>query len=84
MKIKAITLFSGYDSQCLALDRLKEMHPDFDYCLQAWAEVDKYAIQAHNLIYPQWADRNLGDVSKIEWENYPQFKDCDLLTLSFP
>ena len=33
MKINVITLFSGYDSQCLALDRLKEMHPDFDYCL---------------------------------------------------
>lgn len=84
MKIKVITLFSGYDSQCLALDRLKEMHPDFDYCLQAWAEIDKYAIQAHNLIYPQWADRNLGDVSKIDWEEYPQFADCDLLTYSWP
>lgn len=84
MKIKVITLFSGYDSQCLALDRLKERHPDFDYDLLAWSEIDKYAIQAHNLLYPQWADRNLGDVSKIEWEKYPEFKDCDLLTYSFP
>ncbi len=84
MKIKVITLFSGYDSQCLALDRLKEQHPDFDYTLLAWSEIDKYAIQAHNLIYPQWAGRNLGDVSKIEWEKYPQFADCDLLTYSYP
>ena len=84
MKIKAITLFSGYDSQCLALDRLREEHSGFDYELLAWSEIDKYAIQAHNLIYPQWADRNLGDVSKIEWEQYPQFRDCDLLTYSFP
>lgn len=84
MKIKVITLFSGYDSQCLALDRLKEKHPDFDYDLLCWSEIDKYAIQAHNLIYPQWAGRNLGDVSKIEWEKYPQFADCDLLTYSFP
>lgn len=84
MKIRVITLFSGYDSQCLALDRLRDTHPDFDYELIAWSEIDKYAIQAHNLIYPQWADRNLGDVSKIEWENYPQFKGCDLLTYSFP
>lgn len=84
MKITAVTLFSGYDSQCLALDRLKEQHPDFDYTLLAWSEIDKYAIQAHNLIYPQWADRNLGDVSKIDWEQYPQFKDCDLLTYSWP
>lgn len=84
MKIKVITLFSGYDSQCLALDRLKERHPDFDYDLLAWSEIDKYAIQAHNLIYPQWSERNLGDVSKIDWEQHPQFKDCDLLTYSFP
>lgn len=84
MKKTVITLFSGYDSQCLALDRLKENYPDFDYELLCWSEIDKYAIQAHNLIYPQWADRNLGDVSKIDWEKYPLFKDCDLLTMSFP
>lgn len=84
MKITAVTLFSGYDSQCLALDRLKEQHPDFDYELLCWSEIDKYAIQAHNLIYPQWADRNLGDVSKIDWERHPECKDCDILTYSFP
>lgn len=84
MKISVVTLFSGYDSQCLALDMLKEAHPNFDYDLVAWSEIDKYAIQAHNLIYPQWADRNLGDVSKIDWEQHPECKDCDLLTYSFP
>lgn len=30
-KIRVCTLFSGYDSQCMALDRLKEQHPEFDY-----------------------------------------------------
>ena len=30
-KIKVFTAFSGYDSQCLALKRLKDDHPDFDY-----------------------------------------------------
>lgn len=24
-----VTLCSGYDSQCMALERLKERHPDF-------------------------------------------------------
>lgn len=38
--LKVITLFSGYDSQCLALNRLKEAYPDFDYELVAWAEFD--------------------------------------------
>lgn len=75
------TAFSGYDSQCLALDRLKEHFPDFDYELVGWAEIDKYAIQAHNALYPQWADRNYGDISKIDWEKVPDF---DLFTYSSP
>lgn len=77
MKLRVCTLFSGYDSQCMALDRLKEMHPEFDYELVALAEIDKYAIQAHNAVYPQWSDRNYGDVSKIDWNQVPDF---DLLT----
>ena len=81
MKIKVFTAFSGYDSQCLALDRLKENYPDFDYELVGWAEIDKYAIQAHNAIYPQWADRNYGDISKINWDEVPDF---DLFTYSSP
>lgn len=80
-KIRVCTLFSGYDSQCMALDRLKEQHPEFDYELVAWAEIDKFAIQAHNAVYPQWADRNYGDVSKIDWDQVPDF---DLLTYSSP
>lgn len=80
-KIKVITLCSGYDSQCMALDLLKEQFPLFDYELVAWSEIDKYAIQAHNAVYPQWADRNLGDMTKIDWT---QVGGCDLLTYSTP
>jgi len=46
--IKVFTAFSGYDSQCLALKRLKRDFPAFDYELVGWSEIDKYAIQAHN------------------------------------
>lgn len=81
MKIKVFTLFSGYDSQCMALDKLKQKHPDFDYELVGWSEIDKSAIDAHNAVYPQWAERNYGDVSKINWEQVPDF---DLLTYSSP
>jgi DNA (cytosine-5)-methyltransferase 1 len=81
MTIRVFTMFSGYDSQCMALDRLKEKYPEFDYELVGWAEIDKYAIQAHNVVYPQWADRNYGDVSKIDWSKVPDF---DLLTYSSP
>jgi DNA (cytosine-5)-methyltransferase 1 len=81
MKIKVFTLFSGYDSQCMALDKLKAKYPQFDYELIGWAEIDKSAIDAHNAVYPQWAERNYGDVSKINWEQVPDF---DLLTYSSP
>lgn len=74
--LKVFTAFSGYDSQCMALDRL-----NIDYYLVGWSEIDKYAIQAHNAVYPQYADRNYGDISKIDWNKVPDF---DLFTYSFP
>lgn len=74
--IRVFTAFSGYDSQCMALDRL-----GIEYELVGWSEIDKYAIQAHNAVYPNWANRNYGDISKIDWANVPDF---DLFTYSFP
>lgn len=74
--LKVFTAFSGYDSQCMALDRL-----NIDYYLVGWSEIDKYAIQAHNAVYPQYADRNYGDISKIDWNKVPDF---NLFTYSFP
>lgn len=81
MKLKVITLCSGYDSQCMALDMLKKAYGSFDYELVAWSEIDKYAIAAHNAVYPQWSERNLGDMTKIDWA---KVKGCDLLTYSTP
>lgn len=80
-KIRVFTAFSGYDSQCMALDKLKADFPQFDYELVGWAEIDPYAIKAHNAVYPQWADRNYGDISKINWDEVPDF---DLFTYSSP
>lgn len=90
MFIKVVTLCSGYDSQCLALNRLKQNFPDFDYELIAWSEFDpeskaplekQPAVIAHNALFPQYADRNLGDMTKIDWSKVPDF---DLLTYSTP
>lgn len=74
--MRVCTTFSGYDSQCMALDRI-----GIPYELVAWSEIDKYAIAAHNAVYPQWADRNLGDITKVDWDNVPDF---DLFTYSSP
>ena len=89
-KLRVFTAFAGYDSQCLALNRLKEHYPDFDYELVGWSEFDpesksplerQPAIIAHNALFPQWSDRNYGDICQIDWENVPDF---DLFTYSFP
>lgn len=74
--LRVCTTFSGYDSQCMALDRI-----GIPYELVAWCEIDKYAIAAHNAVYPQWADRNLGDITKVDWAQVPDF---DLFTYSSP
>ena len=79
-KLRVVTLFSGYDSQCLGLDRLHKNY-QFDYELIGWSEIDKYAIQAHNSIYPQYSERNLGDICKIDWNGVGDF---DLMTYSSP
>ena len=83
IKINVMTLFSGYDSQCMALDRLKANYPFFDYELVYWCEIDENAIKAHNAIYPQWSDRNLGDISKVNFKEYND-SEIDLMTYSFP
>lgn len=79
--LRVFTSFSGYDSQSMALDRLKEMRPGFDYELVGWSEIDRHAIKAQNLVYPQWAGRNFGDITKIDWGLVPDF---DLFTFSSP
>lgn len=79
--LNVITLFSGYDSQCLVLNRL-----GLPYDLAAWCEIDRHAITAHNALFPQWSGRNLGDVSRVDWaewhRRHPQ--PIDLLTYSSP
>lgn len=80
--LRVITLCSGYDSQCMALERLKGAFPGFDYELVAWSEIDRYAIQAHDAVFPQWAGRNLGDMTRINWSQVEG--DIDLLVYSTP
>lgn len=79
MKLRVFTTFSGYDSQCLALERLKRNYPQFDYELVGWSEIDKYAIKAHDALFP--GTKNYGDITQIDWENVPDF---DLFTYSSP
>ena len=79
--LKVATAFSGYDSQKMALERLHNAFPDFCFELVAWSEIDENAIAAHNAIFPEDRNKNLGDISKIDWAKAPDF---DLFTYSFP
>lgn len=74
--LRVVTLCSGYDSQLMALRNIGVPHE----CI-AWSEIDTYAIRAHNAVFPEIADRNLGDMTKIDWSKVPDF---DLLFYSTP
>lgn len=99
-QINLVTLCSGYDSQLMALRRLvayaKAIGYDTKANLLAWAEFDpesrkpidkQPAVIAHNILFPEYHERNLGDMTKIDWE---AFKDkhpddeVDILTYSTP
>ena len=74
--LKVFTTFSGYDSQCLAL---RKAGIPFD--LIGWSEIEKRAITAHNALFPEYKDRNYGDICKIDWNDVPDF---DFFTYSSP
>ena len=79
--LRCFFAFEGYNSQGLALNRLKQNYPDFDWVCVGRSEIDKYAIQAADALFPEAKDKNYGDISKISWSDVPDF---DLFTYSFP
>ena len=81
MKIRTFELCAGYDSQLMALERLKKKHSDFDYESIGWSEIEPSAITLHNACFPSLSGKNFGDMTKIDWSNV---KDFDLLTYSTP
>ena len=77
--LRCFFAFEGYNSQGLALNRLKQNYPDFDWVCVGRSEIDKYAIQAADALFPESKDKNFGDISKISWSDVPDF---DLFTMS--
>jgi len=74
--LRVVTLCSGYDSQLMAIRNL-----GIPYECIGWSEIDKYAIAAHNAVFPELVNRNLGDMTIIDWGGVPDF---DLLFYSTP
>ena len=79
--LRCFFAFEGYNSQGLALNRLKRDFPDFDWVCVGRSEIDKYAIAAADALFPETKDKNFGSITDINWDEVPDF-DC--FTYSFP
>lgn len=79
--LRCFFAFEGYNSQGLALNRLKRDFPDFDWVCVGRSEIDKYAIAAADALFPEAKDKNFGSITDINWDEIPDF---DLFTYSFP
>ncbi len=77
-KIRVFTVFSGYDSQFMAL-MLLAMSCNSDIELVGWCEIDNNAIKSHNAVFPEYEGCHYRDVTEINWDEVPDF---DLLIYS--
>ena len=75
MKLKVISLFSGYGTQELALNYINVNYENVANC-----DILNVANIAYNSLHETTLG-NLGDISKVNENSFPQ---CDLLTYSFP
>lgn len=89
--LRLFEICAGYGSQALALKRLHNAYPQFEFELTGWCEWDperanvpiekQAAVIAHNALHPEGVGKNWGDLTKIDWEQVPDF---DMLTASTP
>jgi len=80
--IKVFTLFSGYDSQWIALEELMVLNRKDPKCvfeLVGWCEKDNAAIRSHNALFPEAKRCHYKDVTAIDWTKVADF---DLLFYS--
>lgn len=74
--LKLLSLFTGIGAFEKALERL-----NIDYELVGFSEIDKFAIKSYCAIHNVPENKNLGDITKINIDEIPDF---DLLTWGFP
>lgn len=74
--MKILSLFSGIGAFEKALENLRIKHEVVNYC-----EIDKYASKAYSLIHSIPEEKNLGDITKVNPKELPDF---DMLCFGFP
>ena len=77
--LRVFESFAGYGSQSMALQRLKDNYPTFDFKVVGFSEIDENAIKAYKEVHGDI--KNYGDISKVNWDEVPDF---DLFTMSSP
>lgn len=77
--LRVFESFAGYGSQSMALQRLKDNYPTFDFNVVGFSEIDVNAIKAYKAVHGDI--KNFGDITKIDWSKVPDF---DLFTMSSP
>lgn len=78
-KIRVFEAFAGYGSQSMALEKLRR-DIGLEYEVVGISEIEKNAITAYYACHDE-SIPNYGDISKIDWEQVPDF---DLFTMSSP
>lgn len=77
--LRVFEAFAGYGSQSIALKRLKEINPDFDFVNVGYSEIEPSAITAYSELHGNV--KNFGNICLIDWSKVPDF---DLFTYSWP
>lgn len=78
--LRVFETFAGYGSQSLAFKYLKDKHPEFDFNVVGYSEIEPSAIQAYGLLHGRDIP-NFGDVTRIEWN---EVLDFDFISWSSP
>lgn len=78
--LRVFEAFAGYGSQSLAFKYLKDKHPEFDFKVVGYSEIEPSAIQAYGLLHGRDIP-NYGDVTRIDWNEVPDF---DFISWSSP
>lgn len=75
--LNVLSLFSGIGAFEKALENLGIPHNVVAYC-----EIDKYASKAYSIIHNIPEEKNLNDVTKVDWLDIDE--TVDLITYGFP
>lgn len=84
--LKIFEGFAGYGGGSFALRRVKKQHPEFEYDVVAYSEIDKFASELFDANHKDKNGkpiRNFSDITLID-PNAPDFPDFDMFTGGFP